>query len=257
MKKHTSILKFLNVFAFIAMIAINALAQVWPLGGLNTQQISALYPTLITPAGFTFMIWIVIYVLLAIFLLQQFFTADDKATDEIGILFAVSCGLNIAWIFSWHYQIMLFAAISIVLLWACLFVMYRRVDDGNWAVKSGFTIYYAWITVASLIQLFIYLAWVFPNLHVRMTALSISVAVLVVLAFIAMYKIFKQHDLLYGLTMAWSMLGIFVSHMGSGYNKMYPIICVITGIGTVVLAVSIIYVAYRVLGNRMIKKIRD
>ncbi len=240
MKNQISILKILNLFALIAMVAINALAQSLPIGGLNTQQISALYPTLITPAGITFMIWIVIYLLLALFVGEQFFTKDDKATRKIGILFALSCGLNIAWIFFWHYQLMLFATISIILLWICLYMISKSTDGENWMVKTGFSIYYAWITVASIIQLFIYFAKVFPGLHVRLVAVLISVAVLLALLIISLYRLIKKGDFLYGITMAWSMLGIFISHMGSGYNKMYPILCVITGVGMTAIIVTCI-----------------
>ena len=47
-----------------AMIAANALANILPINQLNTGQISAFYPNYFVPAGFTFSIWGVIYLLL-------------------------------------------------------------------------------------------------------------------------------------------------------------------------------------------------
>ena len=49
---------------FIGVIAVNALANILPINGYNTGQISAFYPNAFVPAGFTFSIWGVIYLLL-------------------------------------------------------------------------------------------------------------------------------------------------------------------------------------------------
>jgi len=49
---------------FVGVIAVNALANILPINGYNTGQISAFYPNAFVPAGFTFSIWGVIYLLL-------------------------------------------------------------------------------------------------------------------------------------------------------------------------------------------------
>ena len=42
---------------FLGVIAVNALANILPINGYNTGQISAFYPNAFVPAGFTFSIW--------------------------------------------------------------------------------------------------------------------------------------------------------------------------------------------------------
>lgn len=50
-------LKWINTIAFAAMAAVNALANLLPIGGNTTGQISEAYPNLFTPAPITFAIW--------------------------------------------------------------------------------------------------------------------------------------------------------------------------------------------------------
>ncbi|MDH5779591.1 MAG: hypothetical protein OEZ29_03260, partial [Candidatus Bathyarchaeota archaeon] len=58
-------LQGINVVAFIVTVAVNILAgSTTLLGGKMSGDISDLYPTLITPAGYTFSIWGLIYTLL-------------------------------------------------------------------------------------------------------------------------------------------------------------------------------------------------
>lgn len=63
----SALLKWLNILAFLFTILVNGLAgSTTILGGKNTSQISDANPTLITPAGYVFSIWGVIYILLGV-----------------------------------------------------------------------------------------------------------------------------------------------------------------------------------------------
>jgi tryptophan-rich sensory protein len=100
------LLKASNLAAFILTLVINGVAGSTKLiGGVNTAEVSDAYPTLITPAGYTFAIWGVIYLLLGIFVVYQALPSQ-KGKDfqrKIGWLFVVSSIMNIAWIFCWQY----------------------------------------------------------------------------------------------------------------------------------------------------------
>ena len=241
MNKQLRIFKVLNIFAFIAMGAVNVAAQTLPLGGMNTAQISALYPTLLTPVGLTFSIWTVIYLLMGWFVIRQTITGDDQATEKVGWLFALTCALNIAWIISWHYQFMLLATVAIVTLWVCLLQINMKIKDESWLLKAGFSVYYAWITVATAVQIFIYLALKIPAIHLRQNALTITILVLAAMTILGLSKIFSGHDSFFGLTIDWAIVGIFLSHVGSeGYNKMYPILILVSGLCALILSASLV-----------------
>lgn len=61
----TLMIKIITTATFLAMVIANALANALPINGLTTGQISDFYPNLFAPAGWTFAIWGLIYLLLA------------------------------------------------------------------------------------------------------------------------------------------------------------------------------------------------
>jgi benzodiazapine receptor len=66
------LLKAANIVAFVLTIIVNGMAGSTTLiGGKTTADISKLHPTLVTPAGYVFAIWGVIYVLLGVFVVYQ------------------------------------------------------------------------------------------------------------------------------------------------------------------------------------------
>nr|WP_283657567.1 TspO/MBR family protein [Paenibacillus sp. RC343] len=95
------LLKWWNIIAFIAVIVVNILASTLPIGGRSTAAVSNMYPTLLTPAGYAFSIWSVIYLLLACFVVYQATSAGQTKTSvqSIGVFFILSCIFNMIWIF--------------------------------------------------------------------------------------------------------------------------------------------------------------
>ena len=96
----------------VAMVAVNYLANALPLNGRRTGDVSDAYPSLFTPAGLTFAIWGVIYLLLGCVLYQLgFFRGGERSADRdallnrVGLLFSISSLANTAWVFAWHYDI--------------------------------------------------------------------------------------------------------------------------------------------------------
>lgn len=71
MNKRAKGLAFLVALTFLAMITVNALANILPIGGMGTGEVSDSYPNLFAPAGITFSIWGVIYFLLALHTIYQ------------------------------------------------------------------------------------------------------------------------------------------------------------------------------------------
>ncbi|MFH1013262.1 MAG: tryptophan-rich sensory protein, partial [Thermoplasmatota archaeon] len=60
-----------NILATIVTIIINALAVILPLNGKTTEYLSDKYPNLFVPAGITFSIWGIIYILWVVFAMYQ------------------------------------------------------------------------------------------------------------------------------------------------------------------------------------------
>lgn len=222
-------LKFMNIAAFITVVSVNMLAQTLPLAGHTTAQVSAMYPTLLTPAGITFSIWFLIYALLGVFVIQQAIAKDDFATKEIGWLFTIGCGLNVLWVISWHYELMLIATAAIVGLWISLFMISAKIDREHWAMKAIFNIYYAWISLATAAQVYVYMSKLFPLIGKNEIAVAITVVLMLALAGFAFVRIYKEHDLFFGLTIAWGLSGIFIKHVVE-LDMLYPVIAITSAV---------------------------
>ncbi|MFH1651080.1 MAG: hypothetical protein ABID87_03105, partial [Chloroflexota bacterium] len=72
------LLAILNLLGFLGTVIINALANILPINNKTTGVLSDQYPNLFVPAGLTFSIWGVIYLLLAIFVIYGLVVAIKK-----------------------------------------------------------------------------------------------------------------------------------------------------------------------------------
>lgn len=132
--------KALVVITYVAMIVVNVLANALPINGRTTGAISDAYENLFAPAGLTFTIWGVIYLLLGAHVLYQlglFHGADDKGgagesrrvslLERLGVLFSLSSLANVAWILSWHYDLILVSTLLLATMLVLLILITRTI----------------------------------------------------------------------------------------------------------------------------------
>src|SRR5512139_119777 len=89
---------------YVLMVTVNVLANTLPINGVRTGDVSDAYPNLFAPAGLTFSIWSLIYLLLGLHVLYQLglFRAGEPATDrsallnKVGLYFSISSLANAA-----------------------------------------------------------------------------------------------------------------------------------------------------------------
>ena len=217
------VLKTLNLIAFLATIGVNVLANALPINGKTTGELSDLYPNLFVPAGVTFSIWGVIYLLLAIFTVYQIATPNRNAAgflERIGPLFILASAANIGWIFLWHYQRVSASFVVMLVLLGSLLAIYLRLGIGlqadSWRekllVQLPFSIYLGWITVATIANLTAVLVHIGWNRFGASEELW-TVVVLVVAALITLAVLFTRNDLFYALVLLWAFLGILLKRL--------------------------------------------
>ena len=215
-------LQIANIVGFALVIALNVLANALPINGYTTGELSEFYPNLFVPAGFTFSIWGVIYLLLLIFIIYQIrnwwskHRLDMSFVERIGPMFFVSCVANASWIIVWHYvQPVLALAIMLTIL-SSLLSIYRRLDIGKtdnsavsfWAVKLPFSIYLGWITVATIANVttvFVHLGWdggAFGEVNWTITMIAIA-------TLIGAFILFDRRDIGYAAVLIWAFYGIY------------------------------------------------
>ncbi|MWC28945.1 tryptophan-rich sensory protein [Paenibacillus sp. MMS18-CY102] len=155
--------RLLNIAMLIVVLIVNALADRLPIGGVTTGEVSAQFPTLVTPASYAFIIWTLIYALLIGFAIYQMtpIGASKPTVQAIGPWFAVTCALNVAWLLLWHYYKISSSAYAMLALLLSLVYIYTRTRLAASEPTFGerlfvwlpFSLYFGWITIAAIANL--------------------------------------------------------------------------------------------------------
>ena len=140
----------------VGALVVNFLANRLPLGGRTTGELSALYPNLFVPAGLTFSIWGVIYLLVGAWAVVQFLPSRAHLGMRIAAAFAASSVLNAAWLLAWHdTRVALSVGIMLALL-AVLLYLNVLLRDAEAPVpllpRAAFGVYLGWVLVATLVN---------------------------------------------------------------------------------------------------------
>ena len=203
-------IKYFNISLFIAMIVMNYLANALPLNNHTTGQLSDSYPNLFVPAGITFSIWGVIYLLLAGFCIIQFSDTSKTAAMDIGWLFVISCVLNAMWIVCWHYEklsLSLIVMIGLLITLIYINILIREMPMG--IIKAAFGVYLGWIciaTIANVTALLVHFGWKgFGISEEHWTIIMISAG-----ALIAALALYRFNNPFIGLSVIWAFTGIIL-----------------------------------------------
>lgn len=203
-------MKFLNLVLFAGMVVMNYLANALPLNGKTTGELSDAWPNLFVPAGITFSIWGVIYILLLIFCVVQFTTAYHLVISRIGWLFGLTCVFNALWIVAWHYErlplsLILMIGLLVALVWINVFIK----DLPDAFIKAGFGIYLGWIciaTIANVTALLVNAGWGgFGISEQTWTIIMIATG-----AVIVSLTIWRLENPFIGLAVVWAFAGIMI-----------------------------------------------
>jgi translocator protein len=217
MKKDT-LRQIAVVLAVVVTIVVNALADILPINGLGTGQISDQFKVFFVPAGYVFSIWGVIYLGLIAYAVFQALPSqkENHRLQNTAGLFIVSSIANCAWIFLWHYQLFLLTLLAMITLLVCLIMIYVRLGIGTgekvsegetWAVSVVFSVYLGWVTVATIANVtdvLAYLNWGGWGIAPLVWAVIMLAVALVVAALIAI----TRKDTAYLLVLVWAFYGI-------------------------------------------------
>ncbi len=230
-------LQLLNIVGFSGMVVVNILANALPINNLDTGQIADMFPNLFTPAGFTFSIWGLIYLLLAIFVVYQGKGVYGKKVKEldyvqrIGYLFFTSCIFNIIWIFTWHYLYIGLSLVTMIILLLILLELYKKLNSeksnekGEFITRIAFSIYLGWITIATVANVTVFLVDInwggFGLTDVFWMVVITIVATAIVILFMK-----KNRDPFYSLVALWAFFGIIYERLTADQVEIAVVIVV-------------------------------
>lgn len=222
-------LQVANVVGLLGTLTSNALANALPVGGVTTGEVADSYPNLFVPAGLTFAIWGLIYVLLVVFTAYQArgvfgrLDTDAQVVRSVGPWFLVASAANAGWIFAFHFKSIVLSQILIVVLTAALLTAYLRLGIGareasavvRWAVFVPFSVYLGWLTVATVANttaLLVDVGW-------QGFGLSQSIWTIIVIgvgAGVGLWAVFSRADIPFALVIVWAYAGIVIKRADAG-----------------------------------------
>jgi hypothetical protein len=203
-------IKYLNLFLFLGMILVNYLANALPINGRTTGQLSDAYPNLFVPAGITFSIWGIIYMLLGVYCVGQFTAGIQVVYARTGWLFAITCILNAAWIICWHYEKLPLSLLTMVVLLITLIFINIQISGLPLRImKASFGIYLGWIciaTIANVTALLVHYNW---N-RFGISEETWTIIMILTGALIASVTLYRLRNPFIGLSVIWAFSGIII-----------------------------------------------
>lgn len=247
---------------FVGVIAVNALANILPINGYNTGQISAFYPNAFVPAGFTFSIWGVIYLLLLSYTIgftyysikRQQYPKAYLFIERIHTYFLLTCIFNMAWIVAWHYLQIELSVLIMLLFLSTLIQLFLKtrtlVQDLNltqkFILQSPFIVYLGWISVATIANITALLvAYKWTALSIAPVYWSAAMILIAIVLAVLMLRKFKVVE--FALVVAWALWGIY-----NAQGPAAPILAKLTAGGIGILITAILFsLIYKPRKNKM------
>jgi hypothetical protein len=236
-----------NVIAVIGALVMNSLANVLPLNGVTTGQVSDSYPNLFTPPGYVFAIWGVIYTLALVFMIYQVRPSQGDADylRQIGPWYFISSIINVSWLFLFHFSyewplLFLISVVDIILLLGFLLFIYMRLGIGvkpvSWKqkliVQVPISVYLSWISLATIAALASAFNVLLPSIPIPLQELATAAMILVAL-FLTILMVVKKHDFAFALVVVWASIGIAIK------NSIVPVIFYVSAATAVIIASSL------------------
>ncbi|MGD9564290.1 MAG: TspO/MBR family protein [Pyrinomonadaceae bacterium] len=203
--------------ATIGTLVFNWLAAQGWVNGATPAEISARFPTEITPAGYAFSIWTLIYAGLLAFSLYQLFSRPGIWIREVRSFYILSCALNCAWIFVWNSGQIAVAFGIIVALLAVLVVINVKARRSRSALESlfarvPFELYLGWVAIAACANFAVLLASYGIDVNAGSHFFGTTM-VLLAAAFGVFFRV-RLTSYFVPLAIAWGLTGIAVEQSG-------------------------------------------
>ena len=214
----------------VGMFVMNGLAASGVISGQSIGGVSDVNNQIITPAGYAFSIWGVIYFGLAIFVLLPFIPLRWLRDNELWASLhsakvpqavILTNALNASWIvvFSfgarskaalWLSAVLLLclvATLMIILERARAWLVVRKTFVHVIALDATFSLYAGWCTVASIVNVTVALASTGWTGH-PWTPVGWTLFLLVAATVISLAQTWKRGDGVFGLAVAWALIAI-------------------------------------------------
>ncbi|AFY84888.1 tryptophan-rich sensory protein [Oscillatoria acuminata] len=209
-----------TLLAILAAFVTNIIANIFPINDITIGEISneIFRNVLIIPANYAFSIWGLIYVALISFGIYQFLPAQrpHPRLRRMSYLLVLASLAQIAWVFLFENLQFGWSVLAMLIILGSLILTYLRLQIGmervppreKWFINIPISIYLAWISVATVVNIASTLYdWGLndPNILVFWTVIMLGVS-----AAIAAVATIQRGDTAFNLVFVWAYIAIAV-----------------------------------------------
>jgi len=218
-------LNILNAVAYVANIGL--VMGVPSLFNLpDNAELSDKYQTIVTPAGWAFAIWGVIFTFQAIWATLQLvlpnFRVNPLVLEGVGWRYIAVCAVQVGWTFSFALEQMV---MSMFWMLAILYFLFRIYQEQNkvleefghesfsanfWLLRFPFTLHLGWIVAATLVNFNVVLVAHGAASPIQFTSAILSLTTALVVGGVALYtqKGKSKPDVTVPLVLCWALNAI-------------------------------------------------
>ena len=214
---HGRVRQALVVLAAVFNLVMNGLAGAGVLFGTTTGSVSDAAPTPITPAGWAFSIWSVIFLGVGVFAMWQALPKQrGPRYDVVGAPFVAANVLNGLWQIPWLTGRFAIAALVIVGIVGSLAWLYVRLDrmalrgTERWTLGVPTSLFLAWVTVATALNVTIALR----GGGLDAGGVVWPVAVVLTVAAVGTWLLARTGDVAAALVFLWAYAAIYAAGPG-------------------------------------------
>lgn len=231
----------LNALFLIVTLIVNALGAFGLINGMSQSDVSDKYFTLITPSGFTFSIWSLIYGLLAISFVVLYLRREknyyQKALDKITPLFILSSLLNMAWIVLFSFEMVELSTLFIFAYTVVLSLICKQLlalnDGKHFLLPLTFGLNTGWLMIATVVNVAASLVKIGWN-GFGLSDTIWAIITLILATFIVIFVTTQTQNAAVPLPIAWAFYGIHQS-LVNDHTGDYGLLQIVAIVGIVVL----------------------
>lgn len=221
LKTSVSGLNLLNLVAYVINVAVTyGIGMAGILGQPTNQEMSLKYQTLVTPIGWSFSIWGLIFLSQLVWAIYPMASRTQRSSDfvtAVGVQYALVVLMQAVWSVSFSYDIIWLTIISISLVLVFLWNIVDRLE--RMEPKNGtplweyilwffpFTLHCGWITVATALNYNVILMHAGKDVAVQYAAAIGTLMILVVVAWTWLLR--DTPDYVIPLVLAYGGVGIY------------------------------------------------
>ncbi|WP_017318068.1 tryptophan-rich sensory protein [Mastigocladopsis repens] len=224
--------------AIIGAFVVNVLSNIFPLNGFSIGEISnTLFKNLqIIPANYAFAIWGLIY--LGLFALGIYQVLPNQRHDpdlrKIGYLLVIACFAQSLWVYLFLSRLFSLSVVAMLGILLPLIAIYVRLGIGRnsasrikkWCVHFPISIYLAWISVATIVNVacaLYFVSWDGWGISAQVW----TVIILIVAAAIAAVIAVQRRDIAYTAVTVWALVAIAVKQWENPILRIVALVCAV------------------------------